>query len=145
MMGSPRIPLIGLCCAVALSCAEAGAQAQGFGYGPSYRSQAYGFADPAIRGDYIGAPFTRTPRPSDLVPSAWGYGTYGVPTMTGIRNAPVGVPTVYVIDSPPRAVRREGARIVSRDGHWSKAEVHGESGRAYPGGARVIPVTVPRR
>jgi len=146
-MGSSKRSLIGLSCAAVLSCAAIGAQAQGvgYGYGHTYGGDGYGFAEPAIRGDYIGAPFTRTPRPSDLVPSVWGYGTYGVPTMTGIRTATVGVPTVYVIDAPARAVRHRGPRIVSRDGRWSQAETQGEPRPASAGGARVIAVSVPRR
>lgn len=148
-MGSSKRLLIGLCGAAALSCSAAGAQAQGveYGYRHAYSGygSGYGFAEPAIRGEYIGAPFTRTPRPSDLVPSVWGYGTYGVPTMTGIRTATVGVPTVYVIEAPARAVRQKGPRIVSRDGRWSQAETQGEPRPASAGGARVIAVSVPRR
>lgn len=144
-MGSSKQLLIGLCGAAALSCSVAGAQAQGVGYGYGHAYRGYGFAEPAIRGDYIGAPFTRIPRPSDLVPSVWGYGTYGVPTMTGVRTATVGVPTVYVIEAPTRAVRQKGPRIVSRDGRWSQAEIHGEPRPASAGGARVISVSVPRR
>lgn len=67
---------------------------------------------------YGAAPLVRFPRPTELVPSAWGYGTYGVPTATGIRPASVGTPVVYVIDTPARRVMRQtrnpGARIVSR-------------------------------
>ena len=146
-MRSSKRSLIGLCGAAVLSCAAAGAQAQGagYGYGNSYANEGYGFAEPAIRGDYIGAPFTRSPRPSDLVPAVWGYGTYGVPTMTGIRTATVGVPTVYVIDAPANAGRHRGPRIVSRDGDGSRADLRGESRPVSAGGARVIAVSVPRR
>lgn len=59
------------------------------------------------------------PRPTELVPSAWGYGTYGVPTATGIRPAPVGTPIVYVIDTRTdarRKARNQGPRILSRGG-----------------------------
>ncbi len=147
MMGSSKRSLIGLCGAAMLSCAAGGVQAQGVGYGyaHSYVGEGYGFAEPAIRGDYIGAPYTRTPRPSELVPSVWSYGTYGVPTMTGIRTATVGVPTVYVIDAPPRTARHRGSRVVSRDGGWSNADIRDEPRPASAGGARVIAVNVPRR
>lgn len=99
---------------------------------PTYQSDP-SYAGPLIRGEYVGAPLTRVPRPTELVPSAWGYGTYGVPTVTGIRPAPVGTPTVYVIDTPPRALRqarRTGPRIVSRDarGRWTTARPRPEPG-----------------
>lgn len=149
MMRPSKRSSIGLCSAAMLSCTAVGAQAQGagygYGYGHSYASEGYGFAEPAIRGDYIGAPFTRSPRPSDLVPTVWGYGTYGVPTMTGIRTATVGVPTVYVIEAPAGAARRSGPRVVSRDGGWSREDIRGEHRPASAGGARVIAVSVPRR
>ncbi|WP_336489316.1 hypothetical protein [Methylobacterium nigriterrae] len=111
------------------------------GPGPAY---GYGFADAAVSGAYIGAPLTRFPSPREIVPPAWGYGTYGVPTISGVQRAPIGEPTVYVIDSPAARPRKPGkARILSRDasGRWSQLD----SGPAYAGGARVIPVTVPRR
>lgn len=123
----------------ALSCAVlGGAQAQVI-YGAA---PAYGYAGPAIRGDYVGAPFTRFPRPDQLVPSAWGYGTYGVPTVSGIPPAPVGTPTLYVIESPSTLARtkplRSRARASSRPNAWAEAP-------PSAGGARIVSVTVPPR
>jgi hypothetical protein len=121
------------------------------GPAPGYGS-AYGYGDNLVGGAYVGAPLTRFPSPRELVPPAWGYGTYGVPTVSGIRRAPVGEPTVYVIDSPaPRRRDPARARILSRqrDGHWSQFRsgdaAEGMRPAAYSGGARIIPVTVPRR
>lgn len=106
----------------------------------------YGFADAAIGGAYAGAPLTRFPRPSEIVPPAWGYGTFGVPTVTGIRQAPTAAPTLTVIDAAPAPRRRgSGPRILSRggDGQWTNA---GSAADATAGdGVRVISVTVPRR
>lgn len=126
-------------------CTVAGATAgERFGY-EGYPG-GYGFANEAIGGDYIGAPFTRFPRPSELVPSAWGYGTYGVPTVTGIRQAPTAAPTLTVINADEPAPRRRGMgpRILSRgsEGRWA-----GNARGTEPdqGGVRVISVTVPRR
>ncbi len=119
----------------------------GPGYAPTYGYGAprYGFADEAVRGAYIGAPLTRFPRPSEIVPPAWSYGTYGVPTISGIPPAPVGEPTLTVINAREPARRRPapGARILSRDagGGWSAAE----AGGYRPAGVRVIEVQVPRR
>ena len=123
------------------------AQAQPVLYG-----DADGYGGPLIRGEYVGAPFTRVPRPTELVPSAWGYGTYGVPTVAGIRSAPVGTPTVYVIETPLARSARAPARrskVVSRarDGRWSRGP---EAPAAAPaamdpaGGARVVTVGVPQ-
>jgi hypothetical protein len=116
----------------------------------------YGYADsyagPLIHGEYIGAPLTRVPRPTELVPSAWGYGTYGVPTISGIRSAPVGTPTVYVIEAPrseaARVPRQARPRILSRarEGRWSPVPearmAPAVTGQA--GGARVVTVAVPQ-
>ncbi|WP_019905918.1 hypothetical protein [Methylobacterium sp. 77] len=127
----------------------------GYGHDPvSTRHYDESYAGPLIRGDYIGAPLTRFPRPTELVPSAWGYGTYGVPTVTGIRPASVGTPTVYVIDTPPRVarqVRASGPRIVSRGRRvpMSKADTGPTSGMtpmaaSTQGGAKVVTVSVGR-
>ncbi|KAB1075802.1 hypothetical protein F6X51_03045 [Methylobacterium planeticum] len=112
----------------------------------------YGLGGNLVGGAYVGAPLTRFPSPRELVPPAWGYGTYGVPTVSGIRRAPVGEPTVYVIDSPaprPRSSTRASsrARVLTRDhdGQWSQLESGGARGASYSGGARIISVTVPRR
>ncbi|AWN34657.1 hypothetical protein [Methylobacterium radiodurans] len=118
----------------------------GTAYAPAYGYGAprYGFADEAVRGAYIGAPLTRFPRPSEIVPPAWSYGTYGVPTVSGIPPAPVGEPTLTVINAREPARRpAPGPRILARDagGGWSSAE----AGGYRPAGVRVIEVQVPRR
>jgi hypothetical protein len=64
----------------------------------------------------VAEPYVTLPRPSELVPSAWGEGTYGIPTVSGIPPQPRADPVLYVING--------GARSV--------------------GGARVIPVQAPR-
>jgi hypothetical protein len=105
-------------------------RAPAYGYNAAYGAQGYGyggFAQPFIQGDYIGAPFTSVPRPSHLVPTPWSYGTYGVPTVSGIAAPPVGAPTLTVIHAPGgRAGIRRGA---------------GED----PADVRVVNVSVPRR
>ncbi|GJE29305.1 hypothetical protein [Methylobacterium organophilum] len=118
-----------------------------YGYGPAGYGDGYTFAEPFVSGSYVGAPLTRFPRPSEIVPPAWGYGTYGVPTYSGIRQGPAAKPMLYVIDSPRGAPSRAGtgrARIVERghDGRWSDTERGAET---RGGGARVVDVTVPRR
>lgn len=107
-------------------------------YGVGYDATDIGY------GGY-GAPIMRFPRPSEIVPPAWGYGTYGVPTMPGIRQAPAGTPTVLVIEGtgPARSRRAPGPRILSRDsdGGWT-----GENAEpSVPGGPRIVTVNVPRR
>ena len=134
----------------ALSCATfAGAQAQVI-YGDV--GPGYGYAGSAIRGDYVGAPLTRFPRPDQIVPSAWGYGTYGVPTVSGIHPAPVGTPTVYVIEPPAPAARATakahttaGPRVLARDRASRFAPAPSATPYASAGGARVVPVSVPAR
>lgn len=103
----------------------------------------YGATDVGYGG--YGAPIVRFPRPSEIVPPAWGYGTYGVPTMPGIRQAPTGSPTVFVIEgtSPARSRRSSGPKILARDsdGGWS-----GEGAeQSVPGGPRIVTLSVPRR
>ena len=92
-----------------------------------------------------GTPLVRFPRPNEIVPPAWGYGTYGVPTMPGIRQAPAGTPTVLVIDDtgPAFSRRTPGSRILARgsDGQWP-GEPASES---VPGGPHIVSVRVPRR
>ncbi|UMY18747.1 hypothetical protein MMB17_05340 [Methylobacterium organophilum] len=111
-----------------------------YGYGPAGYGNA--FAEPFVSGSYVGAPLTRFPRPSEIVPPAWGYGTYGVPTYSGIRQGPAAKPMLYVIDSPRAGTGR--ARIVERgqDGRGSDTDRGAET---RGGGARVVDVTVPRR
>lgn len=107
-------------------------------YGPGYRTAgAYevggrygGFAEPFIQGDYIGAPFTSVPRPNHLVPTPWSYGTYGVPTVSGIPGAPTGAPTLTVIHAPSA---KKGARRATM--------ARGDD----PADVRVVNVSVPRR
>lgn len=106
-------------------------------YGSGYRTAGVydggrygGFAQPFIEGEYIGAPFTSVPRPSHLVPTPWSYGTYGVPTVSGIPTAPTGAPTLTVIHAPSvkKGVRRA-------------AVARGDD----PADIRVVNVSVPRR
>ena len=116
-----------------------------YGYGGAYAGQGgYGFADEAVRGAYIGAPFTSVPSPNRIVPAPWSYGTYGVPTISGLREAPVAPPSLTVVNPGQRAVSRpgRGPRILSRgrDGDWTSA------GPAQAGsGVSVVTVSVPRR
>lgn len=148
------LPFKTILCAAAIILAATGARAQGYGgydggYGPPPGLSAEAsYAGPLIQGGYVGAPLTRFPRPTELVPSAWGYGTYGIPTVSGIRQAPAGTPTLIVIDAPRPTLRRGASarsRILSqgrdgawRDGAWREAP--------RPGGtARIVTVSVPRR
>lgn len=59
----------------------------------------------------VAEPYFKLPRPSELVPSAWGEGTYGVPTVAGIPPQPKADPVLYVINGGERQVG--GARVVS--------------------------------
>lgn len=101
-------------------------------YAPVSYSSGYAgdpsFAGEFVRGTYIGAPLTRVPRPSQIVPAPWSYGTYGIPTVTGIPAAPAAQPTLTVINAAPKARRHE--RAVGAD---------------PVAGARVITVQVPRQ
>ena len=97
-------------------------------YGPDY-ADGDGFAGPFVRGDYIGEPLTRVPRPSEIVPAPWSYGTYGIPTVTGIAPPPAAEPTLTVINAGTSRGRLQ--------------ESAGEAGRTA--GARIIAVQVPRR
>ena len=111
---------------VARSAAAEGYHAHGYG-GRAIPRVAYGrgFAEPFVAGEYIGAPFTAVPSPNRIVPAPWSYGTYGVPTASGIAAAPTGAPTLTVIHAP-------GARR----GALREGEV---------GDVRVVNVSVPRR
>lgn len=60
------------------------------------------YAGPYRPAAYDVAPLVRLPRQSEIVPTAWGHATYGIPSATGIRPASVGTPVVYVIDMPAR-------------------------------------------
>jgi hypothetical protein len=107
-------------------------------YGAGYRAAPVyprvasrsGFAQPFIQGDYIGAPLTVVPGPERLVPPAWSYGTYGIPTVSGIAAPPTGQPTLTVIHAP-------GGRKASR----TTVSPAGEE----PADVRVVNVGVPRR
>ena len=103
----------------------------------------YGFADAGVSGAYVGAPFTRFPRPRDLVPPAQGSGTFGIPTIAGIREASASQPVVYAIAGGPRRAASR-ARVLSReDSGWLPDDAGASAG---PGGAvRVVSVDVPRR
>ncbi|MCP1536424.1 hypothetical protein [Methylorubrum extorquens] len=121
----------------------------GHGYGYGYGGGGYRFAAPVIEGAYLGAPFTRLPSTSRLVPPAWGYGTYGIPTAAGIRDTPVARPTLTVIERPASAglrpaARRHGARVLSKDsrGIWTDPAPRSEGGEF---GAQVVSVRVPAR
>jgi len=149
---SPRLArslAAGTLLAVVASAAQAESLSYaGTGYGPRvYAASGYGFAGNAIDGSYIGAPFTRVPSPDRLVPPAWGYGTYGVPTVAGIREAPSARPALYVIERQGRAenrlLPRRSAKVVSRgrDGTWTDAGI----GAAERSGAQVVPMRVPGR
>ena len=130
-MWSPTIPMLA---AAALAASAIPAAAQGFHgvepYGPAYGSDD-GYAGAFVQGRYIGAPLTQVPRPSQIVPSPWNYGTYGIPTVAGIAATPAGQPTLIVINAG-----------------GSKAALRGDAasaGRGGSTGARIIAVQVPRR
>ncbi|AWN54515.1 hypothetical protein [Methylobacterium sp. 17Sr1-1] len=59
----------------------------------------------------VAEPYFKLPRPSELVPSAWGEGTYGIPTVSGIPPQPKADPVLYVINGGERQVG--GARVIS--------------------------------
>ena len=127
----------------------AAADPYGYSYSDRYVGTGHRFAGPAVEGAYLGAPFTGLPSTSRIVPPAWGYGTYGVPTVAGIRDAPAARPTLTVIERPGSvggrpAVRRTGARVLSKDskGNWTDPSPRSES---EGGGAQVVSVRVPAR
>lgn len=135
----------GLAALLVLGASGAAADPYGYGYGEA----GYRFAGPAVEGAYLGAPFTRLPSTSRIVPPAWGYGTYGVPTVAGIRDAPAARPTLTVIERQGSvggrpAVRRTGARVLSKDskGNWTDPSPRSDS---EGGGAQVVSVRVPAR
>ncbi|GJE69465.1 hypothetical protein [Methylorubrum podarium] len=139
----------GLAALLVLGASGAAADPYGYGYGYGYGEAGYRFAGPAVEGAYLGAPFTRLPSTSRIVPPAWGYGTYGVPTVAGIRDAPAARPTLTVIERQSSvggrpAVRRTGARVLSKDskGNWTDPSPRSES---EGGGAQVVSVRVPAR
>ena len=139
----------GLATLLTLGAASGAAADPYYGHGYGYGGGGYRFAGPVIKGAYLGAPFTRLPSTSRLVPPAWGYGTYGIPTAAGIRDTPVARPTLTVIDRPASAAlrpaaRRQGARVLSKDsrGIWTDPAPRSEGGEF---GAQVVSVRVPAR
>ncbi|MCJ2068767.1 hypothetical protein MKK75_08120 [Methylobacterium sp. J-030] len=108
------------------------ASAQGYGAAipsaPAY-GDGYGFAGEFVRGDYIGAPLTQVPSPTQIVPSPWSYGTYGVPTVSGIAPAPTARPTLTVIH-PAGSKGRQRLGAVAQE---------------QTAGAQIITIQVPRR
>lgn len=99
-------------------------------YGPPPGSWG-GYAGGFLGGTHVGASPARVPRPTQIVPAPWSYGTYGIPTVSGIPSAPTGRPILTVINArgPNPASRRRDARAA-------------DDGLA---GIRVIEVRVPRR
>lgn len=145
-----RLALAVLLAVAAGTASAEGVRTVGYGYGAPYGGGyggygGYGFADEAVRGAYVGAPFTSVPSPNRIVPAPWSYGTYGVPTISGIRQAAVAAPSVTVINpgARPAPRRSSGARILSRDGGGGWTRTESEARQAS--GANVIAVTVPRR
>lgn len=119
--------------------------ASGYGHPDTFRPR----FDESYAGPYVVAA-SRTglllpiPRPTELVPSAWGYGTYDVPTATGIRPAPVGTPTLYVIETPTEARRKarsQGPRILSRG---RRNPVSTSINPPMQAGARIVTVAIGR-
>lgn len=151
MRRTPRPVLVraaGLATLLVLGTAS-GASADPYGYAYGYGDGGYRFAGPVVEGAYLGAPFTRLPSTSRIVPPAWGYGTYGIPTAAGIRDTPVARPTLTVIERPASAglrpaARRQGARVLSKDsrGIWTDPAPRSEGGEF---GAQVVSVRVPAR
>jgi hypothetical protein len=104
------------------------------GVHPYVAAGAGDFAGPFVRGTYIGAPLTRVPRPTEIVPSPWSYGTYGVPTVSGIAAPPAQPPTLTVINATDPAPRS------MRERRGDRATVSGRNA-----GAQIVTVQVPRR
>lgn len=146
-----RLP-VALAAALLLGAVPASAQdlATPLGYlgGPPAQT-GYGYGGNLVEGSYVGAPLTRFPSPREIAPTPWSYGTYGIPTVSGIRKAPVGEPVVYVIESPRPAERRRaraaaGTRKHQADERWSALST-GSLEERSAGGARIVEVKVPRR
>lgn len=70
-------------------------------------------ANDVLEPGLVAEPYFKLPRPSELVPSAWGEGTYGIPTVAGIPPQPKADPVLYVINGGERRVG--GARVISVD------------------------------
>ena len=72
--------------------------------------------------------------------------TYGVPTVMGIRAAPVGQPVVYVIDQPRRtSSRRPAIRVVRGSQAAGDGEVIPAARPDGETGPRIVRLTVPAR
>ncbi len=78
----------------------------GAAYAPLGPYGAGGVLEPGL----VAEPYVTLPRPSELVPSAWGEGTYGIPTVSGIPPQPKAAPVLYVINGGARPVG--GARVI---------------------------------
>ncbi|WP_128560594.1 hypothetical protein, partial [Methylobacterium crusticola] len=108
--------------------------------GPGFAAGYGGYAAPlglaplegALEPGLVAEPYFRLPRTTELVPPAWGYGTYGIPTIAGIPRQPPAEPVVYVINGPASR---------APPGAWPDAPAPAR----HAGGARVIQVDVPRR
>ena len=111
-MWSRTLPIL----AVLAIPAVAPASAQGLRtvapHGTVYGTDGYGYADEFVRGNYVGAPLTRFPRPSQIVPTPWSYGTYGIPTVSGMPPAPTGQPTLTVVNGGPATASDPGIRVI---------------------------------
>lgn len=92
--------------------AVAPAAAQDYGSGAYAPAGRYGYAEGFVRGDYVGAPFTRVPRPTRLVPTPWSYGTYGVPTISGIAAAPAAPSRLTVVNGRGAPAPQAGMQVI---------------------------------
>ncbi|WP_051086510.1 hypothetical protein [Methylobacterium sp. WSM2598] len=124
-----------------------------------FAADPYGFAGGVVAGGeavppiVTEGPLLTLPRPAELVPTAWGYGTYGVPTVAGIPSPPRAEPVVYVIDGVGAARPRAGEPGAAgpavyrraRDGSWLAAGTVERPAARRVGGARVVEIAVPRR
>lgn len=118
----------------------------GYGYGSGYGLPlGYGVVAGAPVAAAPVEPFLTLPSPEELVPAAWGYGTYGIPTVAGIPAPPRADPVVYVINGvEARRIGRDPAGSDRR----SETARPGEGSRPVSyraGAARVVELTVPRR
>lgn len=142
---SRSLPVLALIAGIAPASAQTLGDGTSIGYLPTGYAAAYGgYGSGLVDGAYVGAPFTRVPSPREIVPTPWGYGTYGVPTVSGIRRAPVGEPVVYVIEGTGKGKTRRESERRRQAGRWSGLTA-AEPVPQQAGGARVIEVRVPRR
>lgn len=130
-MWSRTHPILTALILAACACPAAARDFRGVEFDGPAHGRAYGYAGSFVRGDDIGAPLTRVPRPSQIVPAPWSYGTYGIPTVSGIYGTPAGQPTLTIINA-------RGPKASPPGGGAS-------AGRAGSTDARIIQVEVPRR